>query len=298
MTGSERPEPPPGASSVYTYAVMLPSPGHEARAGGLRGVAGRRVRLVDASGLVVAVSDVPAEEFTEDALKRRLEDLDWLERVARAHNAVVEALSAEAVVLPLRLATVHFDDDSLRVHMAEQRCAFAELLARLDGHVEWGVKVYATGGSEAPPAPGPEAPGAGPGRAYLQRRRQQRRSREGAWEAAAGLGERIDRELAGVVADRRHHRPQSGQLSQGPGQNVVNAAYLVPRDRAEEFRARVEELAAGTAGVRVEVTGPWAPYSFAVPPEPAGSPSAGGAGGAAGESGAPYGGGAVEAGPR
>lgn len=28
----------------------------------------------------------------------------------------------------------------------------------------------------------------------------------------------------------------------------------------------MELLAAGTAGVRLEITGPWAPYSFASPP--------------------------------
>ncbi|MBI0295081.1 GvpL/GvpF family gas vesicle protein [Streptomyces sp. PRKS01-29] len=53
------------------------------------------------------------------------------------------------------------------------------------------------------------------------------------------------------------------------GENIANDAYLVPADRAEEFRSRVLAAAEGRPGVRVEVTGPWAPYSFALPPEPA-----------------------------
>lgn len=44
--------------------------------------------------------------------------------------------------------------------------------------------------------------------------------------------------------------------------NVLNAAYLVAREQAEGFVALVDR-ATGEEGVRVELTGPWAPYSFA-----------------------------------
>ena len=42
-------------------------------------------------------------------------------------------------------------------------------------------------------------------------------------------------------------------------------AYLVDADRAEELAAQAGRLEAEAPGVRVEVTGPWAPYSFALP---------------------------------
>lgn len=67
--------------------------------------------------------------------------------------------------------------------------------------------------------------------------------------------------------ERARHRPQQGRLAQGAGENVANDAYLVPRPAAEEFRRRVLDTAGDLPGVRVEVTGPWAPYSFATPSE-------------------------------
>ena len=51
----------------------------------------------------------------------------------------------------------------------------------------------------------------------------------------------------------------------GPAENVLNDAYLVPDAYAEPFRAAVEEAVGVFDGIRVEVTGPWAPYSFAMP---------------------------------
>jgi Gas vesicle synthesis protein GvpL/GvpF len=45
----------------------------------------------------------------------------------------------------------------------------------------------------------------------------------------------------------------------------VNAAYLVDAERAEELAAWARRLEAEAPGARVEVTGPWASWSF-VPP--------------------------------
>jgi hypothetical protein len=60
--------------------------------------------------LSAMVSRVRLEEFGAEALKRNLEDLAWVERTARAHDAVIgRALDAGALV-PLRLCTI-FDDE-------------------------------------------------------------------------------------------------------------------------------------------------------------------------------------------
>jgi hypothetical protein len=271
-------------TSVYTYAVLLPFGGHREEFAGLRGVGGLPVRPVRVDGLVAAVSDVPADDYGEQELKERMEDLGWLEVVARAHHGVVAARAARTAVLPLRRATVHRDEERLRLMLVERRCGLAALLARLAGHAEWGVKVYVlpgtgtgtgtgtgngtgTGTGTGGPVGGglPEA-GDGPvhpGRAYLRRRGEQRRSRERVREEAVRTVERLRAELSALASDMRSHRPQSGPLADGPGVNLANDAYLVPEDRAVRFQERVRSLAEAEPGVRIEVTGPWAPYSFA-----------------------------------
>lgn len=54
--------------------------------------------------------------------------------------------------------------------------------------------------------------------------------------------------------------------------NIANHAYLVSADGEARFREEVEAVARSVPGVRVEVTGPWAPYSFAAP-APASAPA-------------------------
>ncbi|GAA2459775.1 GvpL/GvpF family gas vesicle protein [Streptomyces macrosporus] len=256
---------------AYAYAVACDAEGLPEAVSGLRGVGGAPVRLVrgDSGGpLVAAVSAVPARDFHEEALRENLEDLDWLEAVARSHHGVIEALAARTTVLPLRLATVYLDDERVRSMLDAHRDTFADRLSRLAEHVEWGVKVYVEPPETEDTAPEPAAePGLGPGRSYLRRRRAQRHSREDVYRAAGLAVERVEAVAADHAVDRARHRVQQGVLAGGQGENVANDAYLVPLDRAERFRDGAVRAADGLPGVRVEVTGPWAPYSFAAPPE-------------------------------
>ncbi|MGW7284138.1 GvpL/GvpF family gas vesicle protein [Streptomyces sp. NPDC054847] len=279
-----------GDAVTYVYAVARDSDALRESAAELVGVGGAAVRVVagtdgdrsaPGSGtaghgeVAFVASSVSAWDFDEDALRRHLEDLEWLEAVARAHHAVIETLAGATTVLPLRLATVYLDDDRAREALDAGRVEFVELLSRLEGHVEWGVKIYVDAPSESPgpdaaaaaPAPGTADAGLGPGRSYLRTRRAQRSSRERAHEAARTAAERIEAAGHAYATDRARHRVQQGELAGSGGENVVNDAYLLREDRSHAFRTEVARAAEDLPGVRVEITGPWVPYSFTTPPD-------------------------------
>ncbi|MFE9392552.1 GvpL/GvpF family gas vesicle protein [Streptomyces sp. NPDC006784] len=247
----------------YVYAVTEPL--EESLPDGVRGVSGSAPYTVHHAGLTAVVSRVPEAEFAEQPLRAHLEDLAWLEETARAHQAVVDAVTARTCPLPLRLATVYRDEDGVRRALEEGREEFSAALGRLAGRVEWGVKVYA----QRAPEPAAAAAPATSGREFLRRRRQQVTSRQNALEAAEELGRTLHAALAGQAEDVREYPAQNPQLSGVPGQNLLNAAYLLPRERSEEFVESVERLGGHDSTVRVELTGPWAPYSFAAPQQEA-----------------------------
>ncbi|MFI9389649.1 GvpL/GvpF family gas vesicle protein [Streptomyces bauhiniae] len=256
---------------TYVYGVTRADDTLAERLAALEGVVGAPVHLVPGGdGLALVASRVPAEGFREEVLRRQLEDMDWLTAVARAHHGVVEAVSAHTTVLPLRLATVYLDDTRAREVLDSGSELFTDRLARLSGHVEWGVKVYVD------PSAAPETPAApadaelSPGRSYLRGRRQQQRHRDTAHQAAQRAAEGIEAAGRAYASERARHRVQQGALAEAAGENVVNDAYLVPLEQGEAFRAEVRRAADGLAGVRVEITGPWAPYSFAMAPEETG----------------------------
>jgi hypothetical protein len=253
---------------TYAYAVARDADGLAEYAATLTGV-GENVALVtseqDAS-IVLVVSRVGADDFQEAALKRHLEDMAWLEAVARAHHSVIDALATRTDVLPLRLATVYLDNARAREMLDDRAAVFDEQLTRLAGHVEWGVKIYVNPSAPTPAPVKAEAGALSPGRAYLRQRKAQKGVRDQVYRAAQQAAERVETVGRQFAVGRASHRVQQGELATTADENVLNDAYLVSADRAESFRSEVARAAEGLQGVRVEITGPWAPYSFAAAP--------------------------------
>ncbi|MCI3933976.1 GvpL/GvpF family gas vesicle protein [Streptomyces sp. AN091965] len=247
----------------YVYAVCRPLSGplHA----DLTGVGGAPPRQLAHAGLVAVVGSVPARDFGLEPLRAHLEDLDWLSETARAHQHVIGALTAVTCPLPLRLATVFRDDSGVRAMLEGENARLGRILDRIDGHVEWGVKVWLHPDAGGLASAGSSRPRGAPasGRDYLRRRKEQRTASEETTARAEVFARRLHAELARSAAASRQHPPQSPALAAaGSGLNVLNAAYLVPRSYAEEFLELIGRTEAGQPGLRVEVTGPWAAYSF------------------------------------
>lgn len=239
---------------VWVYAVA-----DDIDPAALIGIGGADVRRIAAAGLVAAVSSVPADQFGEAALRRNLENLPWLEQTARAHHAVIEAVAKEHTTVPMRLATVYTSDEGAAEMLRDRAADLRQALARITARSEWGVKIYPA--LEQPPGPS-EPQKEKPGAAYLKRRKAELNARQDARQQALTSAEAIYHELSVLADAARTYPPQSPEIAGSPTSMVLNAAYLVPDDRADEFAAAVTTLAAKHPSVQLSLTGPWPPYSF------------------------------------
>jgi hypothetical protein len=228
---------------------------------------------VDAGDLTALVSRVPLSEFGEEPLRRNLNDLDWLERVARGHEAVLERTLHGATIVPLRLCTIFENEQGVRRMLDEQRLAFTAALEVLRGHQEWGVKLLADREAleAAARARSPEADALADeldthsaGGAYMLRRRLERRVREAADELAVGVADDVHARLQAAASDAVLNPPQNRDLSGHEGEMLLNGAYLVETPKLGRLRELVDELQDRHRGlgVRLELTGPWPPYNF------------------------------------
>src|SRR5215469_1051551 len=110
---------------------------------GVGGVGGSPPRTITAARLTAIVGDVGDRDYSEAALRRNLEDLDWLARTARAHHAVLEAVAGRGPVVPMRLATLFAGDAGVTGMLRERADDFRLALSVIRAHREWGVKAYA-----------------------------------------------------------------------------------------------------------------------------------------------------------
>ena len=75
----------------------------------LMGVGDAAVRRADAAGLSAIVADVPAAEFSSEALEARLHDLAWVGDQGALHERVVTWFVDHGGILPARLLTLSID---------------------------------------------------------------------------------------------------------------------------------------------------------------------------------------------
>jgi Gas vesicle synthesis protein GvpL/GvpF len=231
----------------------------------LTGVGGGKLHLVAAGGLTAVAETVSLEEFGETALRRNLEDLSWLEATARAHHRVIDALASQVQLVPLRLATVYREDGSVQAMLAEHGPRLRAALRRTASRAEWGVKAYA----DQPAAARAEASKSdsrqaapGSGAAYLRRRRDELAASQQDRQEALVSAQQVHAALARIAADARLHPPQSPELTGSKSAMILNAAYLIDDQHAAGFREAVDDLR-NRLPLRLELTGPWPPYSFA-----------------------------------
>ncbi len=266
-----------GYQGVWVYAIADSAGGDVSLPAG---VARTGVRAIAAAELTALASDVDLAEFGEEALRRNLENLQWLEEMARAHHNVVDAAARLFPVLPTRFPTVYRSEATMVAALAERGDQLSSALARVGGRMEWGVKAYAVPAGEGDPSaregdasepitapvagPGPGTSAeSGAGMAYLKRRRAQISARQEFSRTAAASAREVHIELSGHAAQARLYPPQAPALSRTKAPMLLNAAYLIDADGAAGFHSVVAVAAAAHPGLRLDLTGPWPPYSFA-----------------------------------
>jgi hypothetical protein len=175
--------------------------------------------------LELVVSDVEADEVTQDAVLRHAE-------------VVEELMSRSSAVLPAQFSRPFAAEDELAEAVSAKAPELEERLSEVRGCVELGVRAIAARASSSPKA--------GTGAEYMRARLAEDRQRR-------ELMEKLDRPLAGLS-----HASARG-TSTG---SVFESAYLVPASKVAAFREAVRELESAHPELAIACTGPWPPYSF------------------------------------
>ncbi|MCP2168052.1 GvpL/GvpF family gas vesicle protein [Goodfellowiella coeruleoviolacea] len=237
--------------STYVYAIV--GSDHPLRLTGRTGVGATpgELRVIRQDGLAAVVSDAPVD------LRAKRRDL-------LAHEGVLESLTDDGAVLPLRFGTVARDDNEVRTALRDRADQFGELLGELTGRVEVNLKVahhedavlLELLAENAELRELNEATRSAGGGSYEQRLRLGELATQAVTERQRRDGEQV----------RHHLRPLARRESIGPRVEgyFLNVSYLVDRDQLPAFSSAVAELAKQHGAVMdFRLHGPLPAYSFA-----------------------------------
>lgn len=237
----------------YVYAIL--SAGAEFPQA-LTGLGDAPVSLVPAGAIAAAVSP-----FMESSAAPSPAQL-------LRHEATVEAIRRVAPALPARFGTIFPDIAAVANALAARAPELQADLARVGDKLEMGLSILwatfepgDTPSQDDAAAPLPTALQApsGPGARYLASRFMRYASESRGAADARRLAQRVDAALRPYVIESRYAVRPAPRLA-------LRSVHLLQPDGEAAFRRVCEELRSGAPDVRVLVTGPWPPYSFATPP--------------------------------
>jgi Gas vesicle synthesis protein GvpL/GvpF len=253
------------ATATYVYCIVyagrVPRIGRVP--GGIPGAAPLTVRGAGRS-LWIAIADVPLEVYGHPALESALKDMNWVGRVAIAHEQVVERFSRQrgCTVIPMKLFTM-FSTEKRAVEATRSRARELTAMAKqISGCEEWGVRITRLPRAVVRKSAADERPATGA--AFLAARKQARDSANDATRMAAESAVAAYDNLAALARDVRRRRDIPDGASTPP---LIEAAFLVPASRRSTFKAAAKRLAAkgAAAGTELTLTGPWPAYNFVQP---------------------------------
>ena len=226
-------------SRLYLYAIVGRSLVASSDLGA--GLVGEPLSLVTAGDVAAVVGEMAdSPDATPDTI--------------RAHDAIVRRLAEiSEAVLPARFGTVQ--DASALSEWLAAAVGLDEALRLVAGREQMTLHVFQADAPAASEAGGErvEETGLGPGARYLAERQRHWRHQEQIPELEP-LRPRLDALVAAERVELRATPPWRASVY-----------HLIERGRSAEYREAVEANLDLVGGVRLRVSGPWAPYAFAPP---------------------------------
>ena len=218
------------------------------------------------------VSRVPLQEYNEQTLHRRLQDLPWLTARVKRHEEMVRAVWGFHPVMPVKFGTLYLSTARVLEVLQRHYQEFDAFLTFIEDKEEWGVKVFASG---APENTLPDTSAlthelddklatATPGEAYFLRKKRASLLRQHVLSHLDTLSQQIYQQVLSWCLDGQRNTLLSQRATGKAGEMILNAAFLLAQPEVRSFKHQMDDLAARYAcyGLACEISGPWPPYNF------------------------------------
>ena len=249
----------------------------------LKGIDEKRVYTLGYKNIEAVLTEVNSKEFESQKVKAKLEkDLKWTEEKVRNHQVVIEEAMKTSTVIPLKFLTLYKTEEKVKKVLEEKYNEFRELLDKLRGKEEWGLKVYVVDkeklaeaikkGDEELIKMGKEITEKPEGVKYFFEKQIEEKVKE-------KLDEQLDgyiKEVFDILAPFSVEKPVINKVLpvELTGKNkettlremILNISYLISKEKVGEFQKTVERIHHNIyfpKGLWLEYSGPWPPYNFA-----------------------------------
>ncbi|MBI5697263.1 MAG: GvpL/GvpF family gas vesicle protein [Thaumarchaeota archaeon] len=202
------------------------------------------------------VSDAPFKE-----IQPNVNEINW-------HQQVVEASREKWTTLPVRFGTMFKSDEGVKKYLEKSYKDLRTKITKFENKDEYGIKVVfdkddltkidikINDNTEIKKIREKMA-ASGQGASYFLKLRMDEAVRNEVLKKVDEIGTNIHKQLSSCVFDNCVLKADIAQI-------ILSAAYLVDRNKKEEFDSQIHKIKERyeSSGIMIHISGPWAPYSF------------------------------------
>ena len=208
----------------------------------VRGIEGAAVRLlkIDEFGVLVSDGEPNAFPLTKES--------------AIAHATVVSSVLDKTTSLPFRFGTV-ISEQQLRHYVTTYKPALEKSFAHVRGCVEMDLKIIWQRSNPDPDQPAEKEQG--PGTAFLEKKRRELLGDERQVAQTTELSNLLRKQLGSLIRDEHIElRPSKTGV-------LATVFHLVETADVQKYQEKVQEIRNNRPELKIRLSGPWPPYSFA-----------------------------------
>lgn len=226
-------------------------------------------------GLYAVVSRVLKYEFSEENLKKNLNDMDWIMVKASLHEKVIEGIMRNTCVVPFKFATLFNTEDSLKACLEKHAEEFKENLKVFEGTEEWGLKIYCDieklketllEEDEELLKMDREFNSSSPGKAFFLKKKKEELLNAVVNKKLNEYGQDSFERLSQESLQTRINNLLPIEVTERKDDMILNSVFLIDKNKVANFVNTVEGIKIRYAdqGLFFDCTGPWPPYNFTI----------------------------------
>lgn len=232
---------------------------------------GEKLRAVGSCGLFAVVSDVDLDEYGEESVAEKGEDIEWLKEKASAFMDIMLKIMPVTQIVPMKFLTIFLTEDRVKDIITESLEHFQEIFAKIRKHKELCVKIYCDSKRYKESTVAEDIirfeqslTGKPKGAAFFLKKKFESELNEKIQDRIFQLCNGFSEELKGLAAEMKSNKILAKEITGIETPMIINCAYLVEDGRADDFMNKVENFRREyeKSGFTAEATGPWPPYSF------------------------------------
>lgn len=227
---------------------------------------------IDSEDLRAVVSPVSMEEYNEESLAIKINDIEWLKEKAILHSDLVNLIfhSVDSII-PIKFGTIFHNKENIINFLEENRHSLVENLIRLNGTVEWSIKVYCdlerfinTSMLEEKKELLSRISNTSKGAAYFIQKKISGQMETMAKSKVLSVTDQLFNLLMSESTGGKLNKLLSREATGQKFDMYMNAVFLIKKADIGLFLSTVDKYRKENIdnGILIEQSGPWAPYNF------------------------------------